>query len=221
VSEAWSFSLADRRSGLYCYGSHGRAVIAADGTRADAALSGEGPFTAAVEGLGEFELEALGAPVIFGQSRRREWICRIRGQSSGYGSVALGAALGDLALRRSLWVCLAGELVVVGLAEAAGASVPHGEEELEVHVARGEPLEPAIVADPRLSSTYDSDGRVLRAGLELWEDETEGERERGGALRLTGERLASAQLDGVSVAFIAWHRSNHTGTGCYAIERAG
>lgn len=220
MSEAWSFSLADPRAGLYCYAAHGLALIATEGTRAEGKLAGEGPFTATVEGLGTFELEPLGPPAVFKQSERREWICRLSGTTSGYASVALGAGLGALARRRSFWVCVEGKLAVIGISQAPRESTPHGEDALEVHVARGMPLEPGLVADPRLSTSYDGEGRVLRAGLELWEEEIEGEGERGGVLRLAGESVVGAQLENVSVAFLGWHRSEQLGTGCYAIERA-
>jgi hypothetical protein len=89
-----------------------------------------------------------------------------------------------------------------------------------VHVARGVPLESGLVADPRFSTSFDAEGRVLRAGLELWEEESEEARERGGALRLAGETVVSAELGNVSVAFLTWHQSERAGTGCYAIEHA-
>jgi hypothetical protein len=221
VSEAWSFSLADPRAGLYCYAAHGLAVIAPGSSRADAKLTGEGPFTAAVDGLGVFELEPLGPPAVYQQIARREWICRLSGTTSGYASVALGAELGAPARQRRFWVCVEGKLAVIGISRGRRESTPHGEEELEVHVARGTPLEPGLVADPRLSTSYDGEGRVLRAGLELWEEEIEAERERGGALRLAGETVVGAELEKVSVAFLDWHRAEQIGTGCYAIEHAG
>ena len=140
----------------------------------------------------------------------------------GYGLVARETdALAGLALRRSLWLCIDGKLAVSALAGRRLLSDPHGAEALEVHVARGAPLEAARVADPRLSSTYDGDGLLLRAGLELWEDEIEGERERGGALRLAGQTLARGRLDGAALAFMLWHWREERGVGCYAIEAAG
>jgi hypothetical protein len=221
VSETWSFSLADPRAGLYCFATRGRALNAADGTRAAAGLDGEGPFTVAVDGIGEFTLEPLGAPAVFEREERREWICKLVGTPGGYGAVARGADLDGLARRRSFWVCVEDALAVSGIAEATDESAPHGAEALEVHLARGMPLVPGLVADPRLSSSYDAEGRVLRAGLELWEEEIDEERERGGALRLAGESVASAQVEGLNVAFLRWHQAERSGTGCYAIERAG
>ncbi len=228
MSETWSFSFADEGAGYCCYGRDDRAVLLGDGAVERAELAGEGPFSLSGPGIGELSLEPLGPPIGFDGAARREWICRGSGRSAanakleGYGLVAQETdALAGLALRRSLWFCIDGKLAVSALAGRRLLSDPHGAEALEVHVARGEPLEAARVADPRLSSTYDGDGLLLRAGLELWEDEIEGQRERGGALRLAGETLATGRLDGAALAFMLWHWREERGVGCYAIEAAG
>jgi len=227
VSETWSFSFADPRGRFFCHGRDGRALLATDKAVLDAELAGEGPFRLRGPALGELELEPLGPPVSFEHGTRREWICRGSGRSAkgekldGYGAVAAGPGpLAGVALRRTLWLCIEGKLAISGLAERVASEDPHGAEWLEVHVARGTPIEPSRVADPRLSTTYDAEQRVLRAGLELWEDEIEGERERGGALRLAGETVAGGDLEGVAVTFMVWHRGEGQGVGCYTIERA-
>ncbi len=228
MSDTWSFSFADEGTGYGCYGRDERAVVLGGGAVETAELTGTGPFNLRGAGLGELSLEPLGPPISFDGAARREWICQGRGRSAGnaklegYGIVAQETdVLAGLALRRSLWICVAGKLAVSALAGRRSPSDPHGAEALEVHVARGTPLEAALVADPRLSSTYDGDGVLLRAGLELWEDEIEGERERGGALRLAGETLATGRLDGAALAFMRWHWREERGVGCYAIEAAG
>ena len=102
--------------------------------------------------------------------------------------------------------------------QAAGAG-GHGEEELAAVVFRGEPLELVAIEKPRLSSTYDAEGRLRHAGLELWESE-----EAELALRIGGEVLGSGVLPGgggapTQVAFVAWHHSGRRGLGSYTITR--
>jgi hypothetical protein len=103
---------------------------------------------------------------------------------------------------------------------AAGAG-GHGEEEIAAVILRGEPLELAAIEKPRLSSTYDAEGRLRRAGLELWENE-----EAELALRIGGEVLGSGELPGdggapTQVAFVAWHHNGRRGLGSYSITRNG
>ena len=82
---------------------------------------------------------------------------------------------------------------------------------------RGEPLEPATIELPRLSTTYDAGGLATHAGIELWETA-----EAEFAVRIGGEALAHGEMthpDGArtSVAFVRWHHNGHRGSGSYAI----
>jgi hypothetical protein len=95
----------------------------------------------------------------------------------------------------------------------------HGDEEIAAVVFRGEPLELVAIEKPRLSSTYDAEGRLRHAGLELWESE-----EAELALRIGGEVLGSGELAGgdgapTQVAFVAWHQNGRRGLGSYTITR--
>ncbi|MGD0198090.1 MAG: hypothetical protein ABSC56_09325 [Solirubrobacteraceae bacterium] len=228
MNESYSFSFADQRAGAYCCGSGGLALVVAGREGSVAAeLAGEGPFAVRGPEVGEVALEPLGEGVTFDDGGPRRWACRARGKDArgakidGYGSVALGPTeLAGTALLRNLWVCFGDELAISVLARRRAAQDEHGDEELAVVVGRGAPLALSLVADPRLSSTYGEDGHVLRAGLELWEDELEGERERGRALRLAGETLAVGELEGARVAFMVWRYGGREGIGCYTIERA-
>jgi hypothetical protein len=227
VSETWSFSFVDPRARFYVHGRDGRAAIAGQAGAAAIELTGEGPFTVRGGAVGELELEPLGGQVAFDGLSQHDWICRGRGRSAsgakldGYGVLTrVGATAAPVALRRRVWLCIDGKLALSARAQRAGASDSHGAESLEVYLARGTPVEPARVADPRLSTTYDAGGHVIRAGLELWEDEIEDERERGGALRFAGETVATAELDDVACAFMVWHRGEDDGVGCYTLERS-
>ena len=73
------------------------------------------------------------------------------------------------------------------------------------------------VDDPRLSTTYDVDGRQRRAGLELW---VHGEEH---PLRGSGEVLCGSTLDlgalRMDCAFFRWRIEGETGVGRYDVLR--
>ena len=73
------------------------------------------------------------------------------------------------------------------------------------------------VDDPRLSTTYDGDGRQRRAGLELWVDGDEY------PLRGSGEVLCGSTLDlgalRLDCAFFRWRIEGETGVGRYDVLR--
>lgn len=78
-----------------------------------------------------------------------------------------------------------------------------------------------MVDDPRLSTTYDADGRQRRAGLELWIDEDEGEmsyphRAAGTVLCGSSLELGSLRLE---CAFMRWTMEGEVGVGRYDVLR--
>ncbi len=77
--------------------------------------------------------------------------------------------------------------------------------------------DPVAIADPRLSTTYDGEGRTRRAGLELYVTED------GYPLRAAGEVVAGTSLDlgsmRLDVAFLRWHAEGREGVGRYEILR--
>jgi hypothetical protein len=137
----------------------------------------------------------------------------LRGQGDGADS--------DVALERMLAVLFEeGPLAVALTARRDRGAAGHGEERLDAVAFRGEPLEPLRIERPRLSSTYDSDGLLTHAGLELWESE-----DSDRPIRIGGEALARGELtrpDGAltRVTFLAWHHDGLHGVGSYAITPA-
>jgi hypothetical protein len=73
------------------------------------------------------------------------------------------------------------------------------------------------VADPRLSTTYDADGRQRRAGLELWIEED------GWPRRAAGEIACGTSLDlgrlRLDCAFFRWRMEGREGFGRYDVLR--
>lgn len=116
----------------------------------------------------------------------------------------VSAWLGDGAL---------GGIALVG-ARPAGARGHADESVAAVIVERGEPVP---VADARLSTAYDGEGRMRRAGLELWVDED------GYPLRAAGEVVCGTSLDlgalRLDLGFLHWHAEGLEGAGRYEILR--
>jgi hypothetical protein len=241
VNEHLSFAFSDSPEGLHCHGAGGLALVFAAGTASVVAgpIDGEpesGHFAIEIAGVCRAELDALGPPVVYGSGERRDWLCRLGGTTAagasltGYGCVTAGAPVhGRVPLRRHIWICFADDLAFTLTAERRRAKDSHGDERVTAFVTRGAPLVASQVADPRLSSTYGSDGHVLRAGLELWEDDDEDSdgsavRDRAGAFRIAGETVAAGEFAQhpeltTSVAFLVWHHNGREGVGSYVIDR--
>ena len=73
------------------------------------------------------------------------------------------------------------------------------------------------IDDPRLSTTYDGEGRQRRAGMELWLHDDEP------PLRVSGEVLCGSTLDlgalRLDCAFFRWRSDGETGVGRYDVLR--
>jgi len=123
-------------------------------------------------------------------------------------------------LERSLAIPIDAQLAFALSARRPLGAGGHGEEQVEAVVFRGEPLEAAPIETPLLSSTYDAQGRLAHAGLELWESD---DLERP-PLRVGGEALARGELahpDGAitTVTFLDWHQDHRHGLGSYSITQ--
>ena len=76
------------------------------------------------------------------------------------------------------------------------------------------------VDEPRLSTTTDSAGRQIRAGLEFWLDKDDDYPTRGLGDVVTGSTLELGALR-LDVAFFAWHIEGRAAVGRYDIIRRG
>jgi hypothetical protein len=125
------------------------------------------------------------------------------------------------ALVRGVGAWLSDELAIALRARRPARARNHAAEELSAFVLRGSPPEPQPIADPRLSTAYDSDGRQRRAGLELWETE-----DSEFAVRLAGEAVGGGEIElpgssRLRCAFFVWRHAGHVGAGRYDILLAG
>lgn len=113
----------------------------------------------------------------------------------------------------SMWLGEHGGVILAALRPAA-AEAHDAEETWCELISQGEATE---VADARLSTTYDGDGRQYRAGLELWLDDDDY------PLRAAGHAICGATIDlgglRVELAFMRFTAEGRTGLGRYEIVR--
>ena len=74
------------------------------------------------------------------------------------------------------------------------------------------------VDDPRLSTTYDADGRQRRAGLELWVGDSDQLAYRAAGEVVCGSTLELGALR-LDAAVFRWHSEGRSGIGRYDILR--
>lgn len=125
----------------------------------------------------------------------------------------------SIARTLSAWL---GDDLAVSLTAIRPAGQEHHDREaiaatiLESAAGDGAPAAVAV-ADPRLSTTYDSGGRQRHAGLELWVDED------GYARRADGDVVCGTSLDlgrlRLDCAFFRWRMDGRTGVGRYDVLR--
>jgi hypothetical protein len=188
---------------------------------------------------GGFELsfEALGPPAEVGQGdiaasaaamNGYEQLCRVRG------TVRVGErswkvdCLGQrghqwgtpdwqrIELSRTLGVWLDDEQGVALAAVRPRGAAGHEDEVVSAYVLDDEPVG---IDDPRLSTTLDSSGRQLRAGLELWVDEED----ESPPLRGAGEVVCGTTFDlgelRLDCSFFSWRMDGRSGVGRYDLLR--
>jgi hypothetical protein len=127
-----------------------------------------------------------------------------------------------LKLARTMGVWLDGDAGVTLTAVRGAKASSHADESIHaVLLGRdgetGEPLS-LTVADPRLSTTYDAEGRQRHAGLELYETD-----ESPYARRAAGEVACGTTLDlgrlRLDTAFFTWRMEGRSGVGRYDVLR--
>lgn len=186
----------------------------------------------------ELRFEALGAPAEIGHDaiaasaadlHGYEQLCRVRGTLRCDGRRWEIDCLGqrghqwgapdwerlDLARTVSLW---REDGVGVTLASVRPGGAGDHEAELIGGALFGEETATEI-ADPRLSTTLDGEGRQLRAGLELWvteDDDAFPHRAAGEAVCGTTLDLGRLRLD---AAFFHWQMDGRRGVGRYDVLR--
>ena len=182
------------------------------------------------DGRVDLRFSALSAPIetAAGGLAGYEQLCRVEGTATVEGRERRLACLGqrghnwgvadwdamDLARTVSAWWDDEHALMLTAIRPAGAGD--HAAEELTAHLVEGEPL---AVADPRLSTTYDAEGRQRRAGMELYVTGEEDEYPR----RVAGEVACGTSLDlgrlRLDCAFFEWRTEGRAGIGRYDLLR--
>jgi len=128
-----------------------------------------------------------------------------------------------ISLARTVGAWLQGELTVSLTAIRPARASHHDEELVAATILDRDPESGAArasdVVEPRLSTTYDADGRQTAAGLELFVDEESFPRRAAGAVRC-GTTLDLGRLR-LHCAFFRWRMEGRAGVGRYdVLERA-
>ena len=125
-----------------------------------------------------------------------------------------------MALARTLSAWLDPEHAVSAVAIRPAKAKSHADEAIAAHVfdADNEEAPVRVVAEPRLSTTYDAQGRQRRARLELYV-----EAEDAYPRRAAGEVVAGTSLDlgrlRLDCAFFRWNMERREGVGRYDVLR--
>jgi hypothetical protein len=161
-----------------------------------------------------------------------EQLCRVDGEARVNGGRRRLTCLGQrghgwgpapwerIELARTVSAWLEGPRGVALSAVRPAGAAAHGDEAVTAFVV--EPAEglgvPVSVAEPRLSTTYDAEGRHRRAGLELWmrEDDELPRRLAGEAVCGTSLQLADLYL---ACSFFHWRMEGRSGVGRYDVLR--
>jgi hypothetical protein len=165
-------------------------------------------------------------PLAGGGMEGHERLCRVTGTAAGQRIDCLGqrgrswgvADWDRVALARTVCAWLDEERALVLSAIRPAKARDHAGEEVSAWlVDAGGEARP--VAEPRLSTTYDGDGRQRRAGLELYlsDDDDELPRRAAGQVECgTSLELGRLRLD---CAFFRWRMEGREGVGRYDVLR--
>jgi len=191
-------------------------------------------FAGAPDGIGAFSLDCepvlpwLGVPA--SDEERQLQRVSVHGELQlpsgplaveGTGQLTLSrqAAPGAAAVTRDLAVWVADRLTLDLSATRERAGDGIDTERLQAVVIGHDPPSVQAIEEPRLSTTYDAEGRPLRVGMELWLTA-----ESAHARRVAGDVLCAATLTSAAgrwdCAFLRWRTDSGPGIGPYAIWRS-
>jgi hypothetical protein len=182
------------------------------------------------DGVLDLALEAVSSPMetAAGGMEGYDQICRVSGTATAAGRERKVSCLGQrghtwgvadwerMQLARTLSAWWDEDHALVLSAVRPAKAKHHADEEVTAHLLD---VEPVTVAEPRLSTTYDAEGRQRRAGLELYvtgEDDEFPRRVSGHVACGTSLDLGRLRLD---CSFFEWRSQGRSGVGRYDVLR--
>jgi hypothetical protein len=197
-----------------------RLRFASDEARLDLALAALGAVTELAE---DHPVARLGGQAGYEQA------CRVTGHAEVAGRRLAVDGLGQrghgwgipardgIERARTVAAWLGDEVAVSLTAVRPARARDHEAEEVAATILEHGPPRALAVADPRLSTTYDAEGRQRTAGLELYVNDDDPPR------RAAGEVVCGTSLDlggrRLHCAFLRWRMEGRTGFGRYDILR--
>ena len=174
-------------------------------------------------GAFDVALEPLADPLALGGAAI-VWMCAARGTIGGEAFEGVGHLTREgppegARLERSVTAWLGDERYLAMAARRPRRAHEHGDESLAAAILRGAPLHVVSVEQPRLSSTFDGDGRLLRCGVELWETADAEFAHRFGGLATASGELTHADGARTLVSFVAWRGDRDSGHGRYDLTQ--
>jgi hypothetical protein len=178
------------------------------------------------------EFEALSEPAVAGGGGMTgyEQLCRVQGVARAGGRELRVDCLGQrghswgapdwerLSLTRTVGAWLDEDLAVMLSAFRPAGAGDHEQEAVTAAILEGAPAAASPVAEPRLSTAYDDEGRQRRTGWELWPDDEDGYPRRGAGEVLCGTSLDLGRLQ-LDCAFFRFRMEGREGVGRYDVLR--
>jgi hypothetical protein len=206
----------------------GNAGLVFGTTSVDAVIGGTGAAEAwSIAGQDlELEAQALGEPVTYAEFGGFDQLCRVRGRAGGQAIDCLGrrAERTASALERAGSVrdvsCWFGAEQGLALSAIRPAEERDHDEDLVLAAVLDRDSEQEV-SDPRLSTTYRSDGTPLRFSFELWLGEDESEqypRRAAGEAAGTPTANTGARFE-LTAQPLRCHSRGEDGTGIYLLLR--
>ncbi len=234
------FEFADSESGISAALRPSGAAVVFDhddvlGAGTDASVQRDGEAGVALE-LGQASLRVELAPVTGPVSLRGEHtgseeltVCRVLGDLDGPTGAKQISCLGirtestsepdvdTVSMTRSIAIAFGDGGILALRAARPPRAEDHGEEEVVATLAQPG-AEPVQFPEALLSTQYDSDGRQVRATLELWPEQESapqpGRRVAGTIVCGTSLALSDRRLD---IAFFRWSMEGRPGLGRYEV----
>lgn len=221
---AFSLSFFDPEHGLHC-SARSAATLLFEGSSSEVLPAGPAieptrkGWSATLDGAFDLDLRSVAPAAELGGVTVH--VCSVSGDVGGRKVRCLGTlaettsapAWEELDALRSISALFDADHAFLAIARRPRGAIGHGQEQVAAWLL--DDGKPIPIADARISTVYDGEGRQRGAGLELWIPD-EDHPVRGSGTVIAGSSL---QLEGVEVhaAIFRWRMEDREGTGSYEL----